>query len=285
MPNSLTIPDEKQGPLASLPDLAAQINNEHRQAEAALNTGLQYARHAGELLLQAKKLCQHGEWLPWLEENFEGSARTAQAYMRVASQLPKLNGKAQRVADLTFRSALAAVASNSQAIAAKPAEEQRAALVAWDKYGCKNAHQALVRAERQRVEKRCATTFTLPAQSEPNLTPHVAPAREYDIEDEARQLDEQLCAYFSEWPDEHRHKVQNVVLRVASLLQEAEPEDDDLPPERIAWQLGSIIKRTITSWRNTHPTVSPNLIALVLREQADQLEKAAQAGEEGGDDE
>ena len=35
-------------PQDSLTDLAVQINAEHRQAEAALNTGLQHARHAGE---------------------------------------------------------------------------------------------------------------------------------------------------------------------------------------------------------------------------------------------
>jgi hypothetical protein len=138
----------------TLADLAVQINNEHHQAEAVLNAGLEHALEAGRLLRQAKKQISRGDWLPWLKENFVGSERTAQCYMRVASQFPKLHGKAQRVADLTFRGALAAVASNSQAIARKSPQQQCAALLAWEKHNCKNAHQALCRAERARDEAR-----------------------------------------------------------------------------------------------------------------------------------
>lgn len=40
-------------------------------------------------------------------ENFEGSSRTAQGYMKVAREIPNLDGtKAQHVADLSFRGAL-----------------------------------------------------------------------------------------------------------------------------------------------------------------------------------
>jgi ParB family chromosome partitioning protein len=94
----------------TLETLAAQINDEHRQAEAKLNTGLQHARHAGELLLQAKSLCQHGAWLPWLEANFDGSDRTARAYMRVAQQWPRVEAKWQRAANLSIRDAMRLIA-------------------------------------------------------------------------------------------------------------------------------------------------------------------------------
>jgi len=110
MHNSLTIPDATQAPLASLTDLATQINDEHRQAEQALNTGLEHARRAGELLIQAKQLCQHGEWLPWLEQNFEGSARTARAYTLVAQRWPELEAKWQRAANLSIRDAMRLIA-------------------------------------------------------------------------------------------------------------------------------------------------------------------------------
>ena len=106
MPNSTTLQPAPQAPLATLPDLAVQINDEHHQAEAALNTGLEHARHAGELLLQAKSLCQHGEWLPWLEANFDGSARTARAYILVADRWPQIEAKWQHAANLSIRGAL-----------------------------------------------------------------------------------------------------------------------------------------------------------------------------------
>jgi hypothetical protein len=99
---------------AELATLAAAINQEHRLCEGALRAGLAHAVRAGELLMQAKALCAHGAWLPWLAANFEGSERTAQAYMRVAREAPALaDGNPQRVADLSFRGALAALAAPS----------------------------------------------------------------------------------------------------------------------------------------------------------------------------
>jgi hypothetical protein len=36
------------------------------------------------MLTEAKSLLKHGEWLPWLESNFEWSPRMAQLYMRLS---------------------------------------------------------------------------------------------------------------------------------------------------------------------------------------------------------
>jgi hypothetical protein len=96
---------------AELEALAGAINAEHRACETALRAGLAHAIKAGELLIEAKDLCPHGTWLPWLRDNFDGRERLARAYMQVARELPKLqaeNGSA--VADLSFREALAALA-------------------------------------------------------------------------------------------------------------------------------------------------------------------------------
>ena len=91
----------------SLVDLAKKINKEHRLCEESLKAGLQHALTAGELLIKAKKQVNHGVWLSWLHENCECSERTTQAYMRVFRLLPTLpEGKAQRVADLSFREAM-----------------------------------------------------------------------------------------------------------------------------------------------------------------------------------
>lgn len=64
--------------------LAARINAEHRACVAAVNDALKHAMAAGELLIRAKdEHGKHGSWLGWLEQNFEGSDRTARAYMQL----------------------------------------------------------------------------------------------------------------------------------------------------------------------------------------------------------
>src|SRR5262245_57248348 len=67
----------------SLPDLAERINEEHRLCEQSFRSGLMHAHNAGNLLLEAKDHCGHGNWLPWLRDNCRASERTAQAYMRI----------------------------------------------------------------------------------------------------------------------------------------------------------------------------------------------------------
>ena len=49
--------------------LAEQINQEHRAGENARRRGLGHYRKVGELLLQARAKCKHGEWLPWLNSS------------------------------------------------------------------------------------------------------------------------------------------------------------------------------------------------------------------------
>jgi hypothetical protein len=93
-------------PADALAELAGQINAEHQQAESALRTGLEHARRAGELLLQAKQQCRHGEWLPWLEANAHFTVRTAQGYMRVARRWLEIEAKAKHVSHLSYRDGL-----------------------------------------------------------------------------------------------------------------------------------------------------------------------------------
>jgi hypothetical protein len=78
--------------------LAEQINAEHHQVETALRTGLEHAKRAGELLIQAKEQCRHGEWTDWIEANVHFSERTAQRYMSIASRWEEL-AKTTRVAN------------------------------------------------------------------------------------------------------------------------------------------------------------------------------------------
>jgi hypothetical protein len=87
----------------TLSDLATRIRAEHQ----AVGDALKHAITAGELLTEAKVQVPHGDWLPWLEANCEMSLRTAQAYMRIAREIGKLDdGNTQRVAHLSIRDAL-----------------------------------------------------------------------------------------------------------------------------------------------------------------------------------
>jgi hypothetical protein len=109
----------------ALPDLAHAIDREHEAVISAANSALDHAVRCGELLIQAKRGMAHGEWLGWLEANCTVRPRMAQAYMRLARELPKLpEANTQRVAHLTVRDALRTVAQNAAWIAALPESEQ-----------------------------------------------------------------------------------------------------------------------------------------------------------------
>jgi hypothetical protein len=61
-----------------------QINAEHHACEAAVRSALKHAVRCGTLLEEQKATVNHGGWLMWLEENFDGSVRTAQIYMKLS---------------------------------------------------------------------------------------------------------------------------------------------------------------------------------------------------------
>lgn len=97
---------EKKTPGAAA--LASRINEEHRRCEDAVGAALGHAINAGELLTRARAAVPHGSWGAWLEENFEGSARTAQAYMRVYRRRDEIRNGA---ADSSLRGALKALSA------------------------------------------------------------------------------------------------------------------------------------------------------------------------------
>lgn len=89
-----------------LESLADEANDEHRKAIGAMRQALDHARASGEALIEAKGQLEHGDWTPWLEENFEASARTARIYMRIARNWPELAAKRQRSAGLSIDAAI-----------------------------------------------------------------------------------------------------------------------------------------------------------------------------------
>ena len=66
-----------------LPELAAEIRTAIEQADRDWHSALGHAIRAGELLIEAKARCKHGEWLPWLKANSFQQQRASE-FMRVA---------------------------------------------------------------------------------------------------------------------------------------------------------------------------------------------------------
>jgi hypothetical protein len=86
----------------SLADLAARIRAAHESTAIALRKGVAHAVTAGELLIEAKTLLKHGQWLPWLRDHCAMSERTAQLYMRCARSRKEIEANTQSFADLNL---------------------------------------------------------------------------------------------------------------------------------------------------------------------------------------
>lgn len=65
--------------------LAQQIQRSHREVILGVKRTLEHARLAGELLLRAKDVVGHGNWLEWLRE-IQFNKRTAEDYTRIARE-------------------------------------------------------------------------------------------------------------------------------------------------------------------------------------------------------
>lgn len=96
-------------------DIRIEIKNSevaYKWAEAASRTGFYHAYNAGERLTEAKRLVRervgHGSWLMWLEQNGI-PARTAQAHMELYALVTLMEDMRDKVADLSFNKALAAL--------------------------------------------------------------------------------------------------------------------------------------------------------------------------------
>jgi hypothetical protein len=102
--------------VATLGDLASEINIAVRDAQGHAQSAVAEAMKAGRMLLRAKECVQHGEWQSWIAANCEVAPRTAQAYTRLAGRVPALPApEAQRVADLPLREAIRAIATRAEA--------------------------------------------------------------------------------------------------------------------------------------------------------------------------
>ena len=79
----MTLPDD------DLTQLAQRITETHDAAMSAAKTAVERAIECGRLMIEAKAKVPHGEWLPWLTANTGVSHRTAQRFMRAATEASK----------------------------------------------------------------------------------------------------------------------------------------------------------------------------------------------------
>jgi hypothetical protein len=82
----------------TLAELAVRIRTEHemasthaqqsrdhmQQSRDHMQQSLAHAMTAGDLLIEAKRLLQHGEWSGWIRDNCQIADRTVRQYMRLA---------------------------------------------------------------------------------------------------------------------------------------------------------------------------------------------------------
>jgi hypothetical protein len=93
-------------------NLAGEINHYHAKCEEAAGQAVSCAKEAGDRLLKAKESLGHGQWTAWLQKNFEGAPRTAQAYMRIANNWGELQQKRSSASHLSIRGALGELSSS-----------------------------------------------------------------------------------------------------------------------------------------------------------------------------
>jgi len=139
----------------SLPQLSEVANRYHAEAETSAHSAVEYAWHAGQALIAAKGQCAHGEWLPWLEANFNGSRQTADNYQKLASNC-------QHVSNLkpgtSIRGALAAIQKENRAskdeLAPSTPAPKRKAITDQARSAGWNLRKAVERIERIAADDR-----------------------------------------------------------------------------------------------------------------------------------
>jgi hypothetical protein len=95
-----------------VPDLAKRIREAHSKAAEHARSAVTYAAEAGACLMRAKECSHHGQFEAWVAKYCGFSARTARAYMQIATRMQALpDADRQRVAELPLREALKAIAA------------------------------------------------------------------------------------------------------------------------------------------------------------------------------
>ena len=90
----------------TLQRLARAANRAHQRAGVCAAKAVECAARSGEALRKARDLCDTEEWADFLENDFQGSLRTAQRYMYLAKHWPQLQAAVPRAALTSQRKAV-----------------------------------------------------------------------------------------------------------------------------------------------------------------------------------
>jgi hypothetical protein len=80
---------EKKETTALARPLSTLVPLIRKEIEAGDEAGIEHYRRAGEMLIEAKEQCEHGEWTAWVERNFHLGMNTARRYMQLADTIEK----------------------------------------------------------------------------------------------------------------------------------------------------------------------------------------------------
>lgn len=107
---------------ADLDELAAMANKLHAEVEKHEQDMLQAACDAGQVLIKAKELAGHGNWLSWLEVNFKGSEDTAERYMTLASNSARVRNMD---AGTSLRAAVKLIRESEDTVPGRPSKRSK----------------------------------------------------------------------------------------------------------------------------------------------------------------
>lgn len=86
-----------------LDQLAEKAKEAHFAAQNFAATAVERALEAGRALLEARDLCPHGTWMPWLKKHFQHEVGTARSYMKAAKRWHVLAAQCPNAAQLPLR--------------------------------------------------------------------------------------------------------------------------------------------------------------------------------------
>jgi hypothetical protein len=162
----------------ALTDLRERLKAEHAAVVSAIQGALAHAMAAGDILIEAKRQLDHGDWLPFLE-SCDIEPRTAQRYMQVARHREEIEANTTRVSHLSIRDALAQLKTP-----AKRAESADDPEVERDRKECVRLFANVTDAERESAQWKADH----PAASEAIAADDVVEGEEGEDDDEAESL-------------------------------------------------------------------------------------------------
>ncbi len=107
MADTSLVPIEDRDTEVALDGLAAGMNADYAAMLGTFRESIERAERIGKKLIEAKRLVGHGHWRDWVKTNCRFSLKTAQNCMRLHREISEDPEKAQRVAFLPLRQALA----------------------------------------------------------------------------------------------------------------------------------------------------------------------------------